>query len=264
MSQAYARRATGDYLWQIDYDEFYHPGDMTTILELMASRANVKAASVRTVPFWGGIEYVTDGLYLRNGIRDCPRVFKWKPGYRYVNHRPVTIVDERGEDVGAAVTLSADELATKGIFLYHYSFVLPSQVVQKREYYCGLAGLRNELPRVSRRRRQWTENYFSLKRPFFIDDTSITTGPSWLQRFRGQHPPMIERLWADVVEQRLPVERRDVADIETLLDSGWYRTASLFLDIFHRPLMFLCRLRDAVIYRIERARARAPLTQTPI
>ena len=30
-SRAYAERATGDYLWQIDIDEFYHPIDMSAV-----------------------------------------------------------------------------------------------------------------------------------------------------------------------------------------------------------------------------------------
>src|SRR3972149_5144723 len=31
MSQAYAKRATGNYIWQVDSDEFYLPGDMETV-----------------------------------------------------------------------------------------------------------------------------------------------------------------------------------------------------------------------------------------
>ncbi len=35
-SRAYARRATGDYLWQVDVDEFYQPAAMTRVLDMVA------------------------------------------------------------------------------------------------------------------------------------------------------------------------------------------------------------------------------------
>ena len=38
-SRAYAERATGDYLWQVDIDEFYLPSSMATVLEMLAARS---------------------------------------------------------------------------------------------------------------------------------------------------------------------------------------------------------------------------------
>jgi len=38
MSEAYAKRATGDWLWQVDADEFYLPGDMEQIVSLLHSQ----------------------------------------------------------------------------------------------------------------------------------------------------------------------------------------------------------------------------------
>ena len=35
-SRAYAERATGDYLWQVDIDEFYLPRDMARVLDMLA------------------------------------------------------------------------------------------------------------------------------------------------------------------------------------------------------------------------------------
>ena len=35
MSQAYAERATGDWLWQVDADEFYLPEDMVAVMAML-------------------------------------------------------------------------------------------------------------------------------------------------------------------------------------------------------------------------------------
>ncbi|MCK4268364.1 MAG: glycosyltransferase family 2 protein, partial [Actinomycetia bacterium] len=37
LSQAYAHQATGDYLWQVDIDEFYQPKDMNHVLQMIQS-----------------------------------------------------------------------------------------------------------------------------------------------------------------------------------------------------------------------------------
>src|SRR5688572_53959 len=45
MSQAYAELATGDYLWQIDTDEFYLPRDMERVLLLLQANPDITAMS---------------------------------------------------------------------------------------------------------------------------------------------------------------------------------------------------------------------------
>ena len=81
-SRAYAERATGDYLWQVDIDEFYRPQDMNTVIEMLRARPSVTSASFRTRTFWGRPQYVADCWELRRGARDYHRLFKWGEGYR--------------------------------------------------------------------------------------------------------------------------------------------------------------------------------------
>jgi len=50
-SQAYAKRATGDYLWQVDIDEFYDPRDMQTILGMLRDDSEITAVSFEQVTF---------------------------------------------------------------------------------------------------------------------------------------------------------------------------------------------------------------------
>lgn len=228
MSQAYARRATGEYLWQVDVDEFYRLADMQAVIEMLQQDAGIKAVSFRLKTFWGGPEYLTDGPYLRRF--DCHRLFAWAPGYRYTTHRPPTVVDEQGRDLRTIKSVTADQLARRGIYLYHYSFLFPFQVHFKLAYYGPLS------PSLQSRREAWFRNYFDLARPFFIDDTSILGEPSWLLRFQGQHPDAIRQLCDDINRGRVHVERRSTDDIETLLRSPWYATRRAFLPIVWKPI----------------------------
>ena len=53
MSQAYAARATGEYLWQVDVDEFYQPADMQAVIDLLAADPSITAVSFNTITFLG-------------------------------------------------------------------------------------------------------------------------------------------------------------------------------------------------------------------
>ena len=55
MSQAYARRATGEWLWQVDSDEFYIESDMRSVLELVVSDPEIAGVSFPFLNFWGGL-----------------------------------------------------------------------------------------------------------------------------------------------------------------------------------------------------------------
>lgn len=51
MSQAYAKRATGNYLWQVDIDEFYKPNDMQSIIQLLKKDQTITAVSFPMITF---------------------------------------------------------------------------------------------------------------------------------------------------------------------------------------------------------------------
>jgi hypothetical protein len=62
MSQAYAKRATGNYLWQIDVDEFYLERDMEKVVKLLRTGADM--VSFYNLSFWGSPNYIVDGFWL--------------------------------------------------------------------------------------------------------------------------------------------------------------------------------------------------------
>lgn len=223
-SQAYAARATGDYLWQVDIDEFYHPEDMQAVLQMMTRKPQITAVSFRQITFWGGFDYVTDGWYLRGGAGVYHRLFKWGPGYRYVAHRPPTVHDAHGSDLRSGKRIGAHHLARRGIFLYHYSLLFPRQVMEKCQYYDRASWVNRDEYSI------WAEdNFLGLKDPFRVHN--VYDYPSWLDRFRGQHPPQIEAMRRGIEEGRLLVEMRSSHDVERLLRSPTYRIRRLGLKL---------------------------------
>jgi hypothetical protein len=221
-SQAYAERATGDYLWQVDVDEFYTDEDIRAIQSALDADPEIAAVSFEQITFWGGFDYLADGLYLRQGASIYHRLFKWGPGYRYVTHRPPTVCDPAGHDLRSLRWLKAADTARLGIRLYHYSLVFPRQVAEKADYYeqRGRTGDTDA--------KGWMEDaYLHLRRPYRVHN--VYQYPSWLERFHGSHPLEIQRLRADLESGRLLVEQRPAADIERLLRSPAYRLGRAWL-----------------------------------
>lgn len=215
-SRAYAERATGDYLWQVDIDEFYRPEEMRTVLDLLKGDPDVTAVSFNVHPFWGAYRYVSDGWYWRRGHITFHRLFKWGPGYRYVTHQPPTVADGRGRDLRTQKWVSGDEMARRGVRLYHYDHVFPLQVRNKALFY------RRQAPRVCAEINEWAEaGYFELTRPYHVERHYWL--PAWIERYDGPHPPEALRMMEDIRAGKLDVELRRTDDIERLLHSPGYR-----------------------------------------
>lgn len=214
-SRAYAERATGDYLWQVDIDEFYRPQDMQAVLAMLREEPSVSAVSFSQRTFWGRPEYLVDCWDLRRGARNYHRLFKWGPGYRYVTHEPPTVVDEKGRDLRTLNWIRAEEMASRGIFLFHYSLLFPWQVEQKVRVY------RDEKPEACGGIVDWAEqSYFRLDRPYRVHN--LYRSPSWLKRFSGEHPPQVVEMMNDVLVGRVSAVARGTDDVERLLGRWWY------------------------------------------
>lgn len=221
-SRAYAERATGDYLWQIDIDEFYLPSQMESVLHMLVHDPTITAVSFNLLAFWGGLDYVHDGWYWRRGGVQCHRLFKWGAGYRYVRHEPPMVHDDCGRDAHQLHWIGGDEMESQGVRMYHYDHLFPHQVRQKAAIY------RFEKPRVCAEIERWAEeSYIRLGHPFHVERHYWY--PSWLERYRGDHPPEVLRMMADIQTGHLAVEQRRTDDIERLLRSPVYRAGRLAL-----------------------------------
>lgn len=224
MSRAYAERATGDYLWQVDVDEFYKIDDMRRVVEMLRADPTISAVSFEQLFFWGGFNYCADGWYLRLGGSRFHRLFRWGRGYTYKTHRPPTVLDPNGVDTRAQHHVSSDDTMRQGMFLYHYSHVFPKQVTEKSEYYGNAEWARRNKAQI------WAEEVFgALTRPFRVHN--VYDFPSWLERFAGDHPAQIRAMLDDIAAGRLRADLRSTEDVERILESRFYRAGRRLLRI---------------------------------
>jgi hypothetical protein len=215
-SRAYAKRATGNYLWQVDIDEFYKEEDVVTIRNILESNPDITAVSFKQIQFWGGFDYIVDGWYLRRGMEEFHRLFKWGAEFQYITHRPPTVLNVQGTDTRKLRWLNANQTKKMGIFLYHYSFVFPKQIDEKVEYYRNADWA--ELDHTN----WWKDEvYYKFKYPYkaFIN----TYSPGWIERIEVNHPHQIQKLIEDIKTGLLNIKIRPTDDLRAITGSFKYR-----------------------------------------
>ncbi|MFC2081155.1 glycosyltransferase family 2 protein [Bacteroidota bacterium] len=227
-SRAYAELATGDYLWQIDIDEFYMKSDIIRIVQMLSNDPSITAISFCQKVFWGDIKYGVDGNYLRRIRGGIHRLFKWAPNYKYLTHEPPTIIDENGVDLRTKHWITGEKLAKLGIYQFHYCLLFPWQVEQKVKIY------KDEKPELCEKMIEWADNnYFKISNPYRVHN--VYQYPSWLLRYNESHPAEIIKMMDDIRNQKILVKIRQIEDIEILLNKWWYplgRIRYIILDFF--------------------------------
>lgn len=229
MSEAYASKATGDWLWQIDSDEFYLEEDMTALMQMLSDSPEISGVSFPYLEFFGSFEsYITGEWHLHQYPR-VPRLFRWGSGYRYISHRPATVINENGQDLSRLGWLNAPAPSGRAMVMYHYSYVFPKQAEQKVGYYSNV----DWSPAFQKNKKWYQEQFLELESPMHLGELG---GLQWLERFTGQHPSAIRALRDDLEQGRVHIEQRPVADIDRLLSSLVYQLqtglARLFLQVY--------------------------------
>jgi len=217
-SRAYAERATGDYFWQVDIDEFYRSEDIHAVLTMLANDSCISGISFYWKNFWGGFKYLVNGVFLEQhymALGGVARLFKWGPGYRYITHRPPTVEDANGVDARDKNWIRGDDLVRRGVYCYHYSTVFPDSVRRKMQYYSQQNWKKHD------RLCEWYRcNFERIHHPFRVHH--VVEEISWISRFKGTHPPEIQRLISDLSNDELGVRLRSTNDIERLLSTRRY------------------------------------------
>ncbi len=227
-SRAYAARATGDYLWQVDVDEFYLPADMECVLAELARDASITAVTFPTVTFWGAPTCAVDGWFLRRGAADYHRLFKWGLGFTYATHRPPTVLDAGGRDTRDLHWLDGRTMRRRGVAMHHYSLLFPAQAEEKVEYYSKW-GLYEDWYAADEGRRWLEQSYLTLRRPYRVHN--VYRYPSWLLRFTGAQPPAVVEMMADIAAGRVTQRTRPMDDAERLLASPRYAAGRELLQL---------------------------------
>jgi glycosyltransferase involved in cell wall biosynthesis len=135
MCNTWAEKATGDYLWQIDSDEFYKEEDIVKIKYILEN-FHPTAVHFYANHFFGGFNTVINetGRFWGNHI-PWMRIFKHSPGKsHWISHEPPNYVCE-GKICNEDILVSRDETLKWDIKMYHYSYVYKSQFEFKTKFY---------------------------------------------------------------------------------------------------------------------------------
>jgi hypothetical protein len=239
-SQAYAKRARGNWLWQVDVDEFYQSSDMDWITRQLLTRNDIHVVSFKQIQFWGSLNYYVDGWYLRHyGGEVFYRLFRWERGYTYTNHRPPTVNTSAGDDLRKLGWIRSSFLAERGIYLYHYSSIFPHQVAAKSAYYA-----RVEWGEFGKMQEWAATNYERLRNPYRVHN--VYRYPSWLEYYKGKHPEQVLAMWEDIQnsEGSTPFLFRRTDDISRLIASPRYKMGKFVLKLTG---IIICNLRKLTI-----------------
>ena len=175
MCNACAREATGDYIWQLDSDEFYHRSDMQRVVDYLSDFPHTEAVHFYANHFWGDFDHCLDesDVHWSNEI-PWMRVFKNDLGSSWVSHAPPIYQNAEGKPMTTDI-LDRNRTLSMGIKLYHYGYVVRSQPEFKEKYYADNT--------LIKQWDAWQKN---------------KTGPTLKNQiaypFAGDHPPIIDTL----------------------------------------------------------------------
>ena len=174
MCNEWAKIATGDYIWQLDSDEFYHKEDMIKLIKYLET-TKMDAVYFNAFHFFGGYEYCIDERCAPGtwGTGPWYRLFRNVPGKSYwISHEP-PYYNCDGIICNNNNVMLANETTKLGIKMYHYSYVTYSQIEFKTKFY------RNN-------------SYYEEWEKFSKDKNHKILGSSAI-KFDGEHPEIIKK-----------------------------------------------------------------------
>lgn len=186
-----------DYLLQLDADEVWTEKSFQNLKNLLAKKKPV-SVGIHSNTFVGGFERVISGFEEKTD--NFYRVFKWEHGCKFVTHRPPTVLYADGNKTGGNTHVDSDEARDYfDISMCHYSYVWPSQVKSKIDYYKAKVSMGSCIP-------DFYETYWmpwvkaaSLEEKWAIESKIMgmhefkpeVRGPAFTKVFLGEHPHSI-------------------------------------------------------------------------
>lgn len=136
MANEAAKRANGDYIWEISSDEFYMSKDMEKIKELLDSK-KPDAVHFHANHFVGDFKHIINGEtdYLWGNNEPWMRIFRNEPGSSWISHEPSEFQLVSGLICNRGNVIDRFETLEMGIKLFHYAYVAREQANFKAKFY---------------------------------------------------------------------------------------------------------------------------------
>jgi len=136
MCNEWSKRATGDYLWQIDADEFYLEEDIKKI-KWMLEKHEPDAVHFFANHFWGDFDHCINETTGGGWGNDIPwrRIFRHLPGAKWLSHEPPDYQLPDGKICNQCSVIPRQETLRAGIKMHHYSCVCKEQIDFKTKFF---------------------------------------------------------------------------------------------------------------------------------
>lgn len=191
---------SGNYVWLVDSDEIYRSDDIRKIRAILNSDPSITQINFIPDNFWKGFDFLFVAPYFFQTPAHYRRLFKFVSGARFTSHRPPTLFWPDSDRSTEQMKLVDGTTTRKlGIYPYHYSYVLESQVLQKMELYRRYGWEQGWKVNLESWYKdfytRWTpDNRHELEKKFPIWTGSAN---SYSLPFNGPHPEMMEELIAE-------------------------------------------------------------------
>jgi hypothetical protein len=181
-----------DFVWCVDADEIWKAETIQRV-RMILDEGKTDSMSFKAVSFYGGFERYMTGF---EENFEVVRIQRYYPGARFTTHRPPTINASDGKPWRNHRHITHELTDEMGLRFYHYSYVFPSQMRMKAEYYAEMGGTipdyyrRVYLPWVlgNETARSVIEDEFDGVHNWLPD----RRGQCRTERFTGSHPREIE------------------------------------------------------------------------
>lgn len=174
MCHEYSKKISGDIVWHIDVDEFVDPANIPYLVSLFKKYPEYNCMAPPQIVFWGDTKTI---LGAQNGgaeylfeMPSIDRIYRHKNGL-YIHHLPQRgYFDPKSRNVISGKPFPEDFFTRKGIYNYHFSYVLPRSVLIKMEYYnerlpnCIKPGwYENIFMKFKENREEWIRTNFDVQ-----------------------------------------------------------------------------------------------------
>lgn len=182
-----------DFAWWVDADEIWSANVLERVIALLETD-QYDSMSFKATSFYGGFERVMTGFEREFEVH---RIQRWYPGATWASHRPPTVNAPDGRPWREHRHLNHHQTEEMGLTYFHYSYVFPSQMQAKAEYYHARGGtIEDYYQRVYLRwvlgnelTRRLVENEFNGVHDWLPE----RRGDCYTVPFTGQHPPEISK-----------------------------------------------------------------------
>jgi hypothetical protein len=134
MCNEFMQYVTGDIIWQIDADEFYHDSTHFGIKILFNNDPELDVVSFNFIDLFGSLNLKIEGLE-GTGLQEVRRVHRFSKGDIWINQRPPILGNKKGDPKPIRKIISGNEMKLNGHMMFNLTMLFEKQIKDKFLYY---------------------------------------------------------------------------------------------------------------------------------